>query len=606
MKIKIIFLIIFLIFLSSCTESDISFQTISQPSNLNSIGLFEVNISTVATVGDSGVGFFALKIPNEFDFINATYYKSDYSFTGSVIVYDLNGGAINSIESVWGTDVGYYTLGFSSIDTNPNMDAVGNILINIVLNATDIGNFNLSYAVGVADSDGIGTNAWYDISENNIITIIDPSFKSVIPMNSGQPFYTTTQNPNIDSSCLKDMKPGDTCDVTWEVVPNVIELGNNFEFFTFANSLNYSSFISQTESEHIFINITGPSPIVFLNSTFECDFGKGLTTCDNFVFNGSLDAIWIDCNVNVGNDNNVTVSLYNQEDDNYYFNETITSKTGEYFIYSPFLNIQDSGNFKFDYICHDDLGNSQSFNETDFVPFGTFNVSLILPNTNTSIQNGTFFNFTSKVECVSGECGNVEFNLKSTPMNSGSPFYTTTQNPNTNTACLQSMIAGNSCDVTWTVFANVSELNNNYEFFTFANSLNYSITETESEHIFINITLPILDLPIYISPTPKNHYRVSQDIIQFKFEGNSINNCSIEINNQNYSMNLNNNICEFNYTPEIRIYNILFKGYYNDNLSLEQRNISFFPTIENVQSVPFSNMFVLFVLIVLFFGSILK
>jgi len=156
---------------------------------------------------------------------------------------------------------------------------------------------------------------------------------------------------------------------------------------------------------------TCPSIKPFQNTTINCDFGGGLTTCNNFVFNGSLNSISIDCNANVGIDNNVTVSLYNQEDNNYFFNETITSKTGEYFTYSPFYLINDSGTFKIEYTCRDDLGNSRDLVYVDFVPFGTFNISLISPNINSSYYNGTPFNFTSKVECIGGECGDVEFTI---------------------------------------------------------------------------------------------------------------------------------------------------------------------------------------------------
>jgi len=45
--------------------------------------------------------------------------------------------------------------------------------------------------------------------------------KGIIPMDSGTPFYTNTQNPMDaeDNDCLANMQDGDSCTITWSVIP---------------------------------------------------------------------------------------------------------------------------------------------------------------------------------------------------------------------------------------------------------------------------------------------------------------------------------------------------------------------------------------------------
>ena len=61
--------------------------------------------------------------------------------------------------------------------------------------------------------------------------------KGDIPMNSGAPFYTTSQNPQTkdDVSCLANMQEGDSCTQEWTVIPNGVQ-GNTYEFFTYYDS----------------------------------------------------------------------------------------------------------------------------------------------------------------------------------------------------------------------------------------------------------------------------------------------------------------------------------------------------------------------------------
>jgi len=87
--------------------------------------------------------------------------------------------------------------------------------------------------------------------------------KGIVPMGSGNPFYTNDQNPRdaLTTNCLSDMKAGDKCNVSW-VVNTTGSSNKSYDFFVYANSLNYSSKINITESNHFNVSIVNTAPNV--------------------------------------------------------------------------------------------------------------------------------------------------------------------------------------------------------------------------------------------------------------------------------------------------------------------------------------------------------
>lgn len=118
--------------------------------------------------------------------------------------------------------------------------------------------------------------------ERPIITLNysdDP--KGIIPMNSGYPFYTVTQNPRGPTtlSCLDDMKQGDTCTTTWSVVSNTTT--GNYSFFTIY------------ESEYLEIDIVrSPKIIVIATETSSsCSLRYDVEPCDVLGITEVINAI---------------------------------------------------------------------------------------------------------------------------------------------------------------------------------------------------------------------------------------------------------------------------------------------------------------------------
>jgi len=71
--------------------------------------------------------------------------------------------------------------------------------------------------------------------------------KGAIPMNSGSPFYTTSQNPRNGTyqSCLQSLIPGVNCDSSWSVVPNGT-VGQTYFFFGIYNGNSNTNGINIT------------------------------------------------------------------------------------------------------------------------------------------------------------------------------------------------------------------------------------------------------------------------------------------------------------------------------------------------------------------------
>ncbi|MFH0860900.1 MAG: hypothetical protein V1921_06830 [Candidatus Altiarchaeota archaeon] len=110
-------------------------------------------------------------------------------------------------------------------------------------------------------------------------------------------------------------------------------------------------------------------------------------------------------------------------------------------------------------------------------PTTTSTTTTILPGETTTTSTSTS---TSTTTTISSDKGVV-------PMNSGSPFYTTSDNPRypNNLSCLQNMAGGSSCNVTWLIFASGS-----YQAYTFYAIANASTLQNESSRINLTILEP--------------------------------------------------------------------------------------------------------------------
>jgi hypothetical protein len=91
-------------------------------------------------------------------------------------------------------------------------------------------------------------------------TTFTAGIKGTVPMNSGTPFYTTSQNPTNGSyeSCLASLGPGEYCDITWTV--NASGLTGTWQFFAYFEG-------SYTETDRFNVTIIDPPTATEFNTS---------------------------------------------------------------------------------------------------------------------------------------------------------------------------------------------------------------------------------------------------------------------------------------------------------------------------------------------------
>ncbi len=121
---------------------------------------------------------------------------------------------------------------------------------------------------------------------------------------------------------------------------------------------------------------------------------------------------------------------------------------------------------------------------------GELNVTLNEPPNNTRLQVNKTFEINSTVECLNGECGNVNLSARynqsgsrlDIPDSPSEPFYTIGSNPKT----CQSMEAGDSCTFNFDVNA-TGPVGNEYSIDTKARSALPGVENNQSEKSLVNI-----------------------------------------------------------------------------------------------------------------------
>jgi hypothetical protein len=163
------------------------------------------------------------------------------------------------------------------------------------------------------------------------------------------------------------------------------------------------------------VNITASNPPTISN--IQCQrFGAVWGSCGNIVFNDQFTAVRATCTDSDGYIVNASFVFSNQEDSHTYFSNNYTSVLGNvYTLDFSDITIEDSGNFDVIVTCIDNTSVSTIDSVSWFIPWGVLSSTLISPNTSINVSQNSFFNFTSKVTCTGGECGNINATLDPTP-----------------------------------------------------------------------------------------------------------------------------------------------------------------------------------------------
>ena len=248
-----------------------------------------------------------------------------------------------------------------------------------------------------------------DMHKGEAVTFYPPSFekkaKGIVPMSNGTPFYTIDLNPAV----CENMNDGDVCNSTWRVNAKG-EADKSYEFFTIYNGMNYP--LTQ--------NITDKVNITIINTTFiinkpECEKNGTFADCSSILYDDTLSRVRVNCTDETSNITEARFRLKNLDDNNTFFDNTTTAKAGDFWILdNEDITIKDSGDFKLEVTCKNNELNEVTYSEMWLVPFGRLESYLINPTTLKSVKQNAFFDFSSGVRCVGGECGNVNATLDPT------------------------------------------------------------------------------------------------------------------------------------------------------------------------------------------------
>tara|TARA_Y100000310_G_C20638048_1_gene792313 strand:+ start:450 stop:1259 length:810 start_codon:yes stop_codon:yes gene_type:complete len=135
--------------------------------------------------------------------------------------------------------------------------------------------------------------------------------------------------------------------------------------------------------------------------------------CESLSYGDTITHFNATCSAGTGIDN-VTFLLYNLEDNTTQFdNISYTYQINNNFIFNASYYIQDSGNWTLNVSC---FANSIAVNSSKWrLPFGWLNISVLSPTGDIDAEKFNTFTFESLVECVGGECGDVNVTLDPQP-----------------------------------------------------------------------------------------------------------------------------------------------------------------------------------------------
>lgn len=125
--------------------------------------------------------------------------------------------------------------------------------------------------------------------------------------------------------------------------------------------------------------------------------------------------------------------------------------------------------------------------------------------------------------------------------------------------------------------------------------------------LFLFLVSPIFSVS-YISPNPEDGAKLAYDNVTFRVydEGTNINDCVLELNEVNYSMNYSGGFCTYVLGDlDFSVVDYTFRVFYDSGSNvLETRNFQNFPTPEKFAEAPFMSFYSFFILFLFILGGL--
>jgi len=135
--------------------------------------------------------------------------------------------------------------------------------------------------------------------------------------------------------------------------------------------------------------------------------------CSSIVFGDTITRVRVLCTDPEGGVTNASLNLTNIPDSYTFFNNFTfeNDSDGYWTLDNTDLVVNDSGQFRIMATCYDSESLSRTNYSTWEVPWGSFSIDLLNPNSDTSVMKNSFFTFSSRINCIGGECGNANVTL---------------------------------------------------------------------------------------------------------------------------------------------------------------------------------------------------
>ncbi len=325
---------------------------------------------------------------------------------------------------------------------------------------------------------------------------------------STTPFYSLDSNPQnkTDISCLTNMAGGLNCSVPW-ILNSSGNPSDERSFYAFVTPVQYIGHLSGNTSIQRKLTITSYSPLS--SGQIQCEESSSWKECSELDWAEKITRMRINCTAGSFSISNATFILENIEDSKQLISGTSFTESAGWWVFdNDDLIINDSGTFNLTAVCYDNRSISSQNSTNWFVDWGWLNVTLIYPDSVKYVEKYNVFNFTTQVQCIGGECGDVSAQLNSSEngiistSTSATPFYTLSENPRNDSddSCLSELKNGTVCSSYWLLNATGSL--GNHSLFSYYYSLNYSsVLSNESEYRNITIYSWAKIDEAYLNPT---------------------------------------------------------------------------------------------------------
>ncbi|MDD5111337.1 MAG: C1 family peptidase [Candidatus Altiarchaeota archaeon] len=159
------------------------------------------------------------------------------------------------------------------------------------------------------------------------------------------------------------------------------------------------------------MNVTDPP--VILRGVQCLENGTFWEDCSSIAYGDVLTGVRVNCSSLNSTIVSASFSLENMPDLNYFFQDSSnTSFGGGMAVYdNTDIPVRDSGEWNLTVVCADSAGDSTLGSVSWTVPWGRLEGYLISPSSSINTTRYRFFNFSSGVLCLGGECGDVNATL---------------------------------------------------------------------------------------------------------------------------------------------------------------------------------------------------